>query len=151
MKSLFVVVFSAVTLFGCSQARDRSDLAVYIRALRGETTYKETLFCLERTSHDLLVEQRAYLVKDYGSSTAQTQTLREGDSVVDAIEKVRGEAAGSSWEFFLVRGIGNESEEILYGRGTQTSDSSLRLMAGDLLLIDPPPNHALFKEYERRL
>lgn len=151
MKSLFVVVFSGLMLFGCSQARDRSDLAVYIRALQGKTTYKETLLCLERTSHARLVEQKAYLVKNSGSGTAQTRSLREGESVEDVIEELDGLTGDGSGEFFLVRGIGKESEKIVHGRVTQLLDSGLQPMAGDLLVIDPPPDHALFKEYEQTL
>lgn len=147
MKSLFVVALSALALSGCSLSQDRPDLAALIRALQGDATYKETCLLINRTSHDLLVGQNAYLVKDCGSGSTQSRTVREGESLGDVIAELDGQVQNRSGVFFLVRGIG-ETEEIFYGQATQPAASGLRPIAGDLLVIDPPPTHLLFKEYE---
>ncbi|MDP2895932.1 MAG: hypothetical protein Q8Q12_05145 [bacterium] len=147
MKSLFVVALSALALSGCSLSQERPDLAALIRALQGDATYKETCLLINRTSHDLLVGQNAYLVKDCGSGSTQSRTVREGESLGDVIAELDGQVQNRSGVFFLVRGIG-ETEEIFYGQATQPAASGLRPIAGDLLVIDPPPTHLLFKEYE---
>jgi len=147
VKSLFVVALSALALSGCSLSQDRPDLAALIRALQGDATYKETCLLINRTSHDLLVGQNAYLVKDCGSGSTQSRTVREGESLGDVIAELDGQVQNRSGVFFLVRGIG-ETEEIFYGQATQPAASGLRPIAGDLLVIDPPPTHLLFKEYE---
>jgi len=147
VKSLFVVALSALALSGCSLSQERPDLAALIRALQGDATYKETCLLINRTSHDLLVGQNAYLVKDCGSGSTQSRTVREGESLGDVIAELDGQVQNRSGVFFLVRGIG-ETEEIFYGQATQPAASGLRPIAGDLLVIDPPPTHLLFKEYE---
>lgn len=147
MKSLFVVALSALALSGCSLSQERPDLAALIRALQGDATYKETCLLINRTSHDLLVCQNAYLVKDCGSGSTQSRTVREGESLGDVIAELDGQVQNRSGVFFLVRGIG-ETEEIFYGQATQPAASGPRPIAGDLLVIDPPPTHLLFKEYE---
>jgi hypothetical protein len=147
VKSLFVVALSALALSGCSLSQERPDLAALIRALQGDATYKETCLLINRTSHDLLVGQNAYLVKDCGSGSTQSRTVREGESLGDVIAELDGQVQNRSGVFFLVRGIG-ETEEIFYGQATQPAASGPRPIAGDLLVIDPPPTHLLFKEYE---
>jgi hypothetical protein len=147
VKSLLVVALSALALSGCSLSQERPDLAALIRALQGDATYKETCLLINRTSHDLLVGQNAYLVKDCGSGSTQSRTVREGESLGDVIAELDGQVQNRSGVFFLVRGIG-ETEEIFYGQATQLAASGLRPIAGDLLVIDPPPTHLLFKEYE---
>jgi hypothetical protein len=148
VRTLFVVVGCALALFGCSHTQDRSDLDVYLRSLHGKATYKETRLCLERTSHALLVEQEAYLVKDFVSRGSQTRPVREGESVRDVIAEIHGQARESAGVFFLVRGIGEKTEMILYGEATQPAAGNLRPVAGDLLVINPSPAHPLFEEYK---
>jgi len=149
VKSFFVVALSALALSGCSLSQERPDLAALIRALQGDATYKETCLLINRTSHDLLVGQNAYLVKDCGSGSTQSRTVREGESLGDVIAELDGQVQNRSGAFFLVRGIGKKTEKIFYGLATLSAAGSLRPTAGDLLVIDPPPGHLLFKEYEQ--
>lgn len=146
MKYLFVVALTALALSGCQR---RPDLDKLIAALGGELTYKETLTWLESTSHETLLGQNAYLVRHCRLHKTDTRTVREGESVRNVIEELNAQVKGSPGEFFLVQGIGKGSEKISYGLATLSAAGGLRPMAGDLLVIDPPPGHLLFKEYEQ--
>ncbi len=149
MKSLFVVALSALALSGCFDSEKKlGDKETIIIVLKGEGTYKQQYLLLKGPSYASLLERNAYLLKDYGSGTTQIRTVREEESLGDLIAELDGQVQNRSGVFFLVRGIGKKTEKILYGQATRPAASGLRPIAGDLLVIDPPPTHLLFKEYE---
>jgi hypothetical protein len=65
--------------------------------------------------------------------------------VKDIIAEVAGEDEDTPRFYFLLRGIGL-NETVFSGYAGKPQAAALGLIPGDLLIINPPPGHFLFRE-----
>ncbi len=131
------------TLGGCAGTPHGADLESLRLVLRGEATAKERILFFERTSYEVLLEHRAYFARWYGGACAPIRESKGDSSVRRVINDVAGKGGERKRFFFLVRGIGT-NERIFQGHAEEEQADSLRVVPGDLLIIDPPTDHFLF-------
>lgn len=135
----------ALVFCGCNGTAPRPDLEAFHLVLRGKATSKQRILLFERTSYNTLVERGACLTKHYGGGGAGIRILQEPRSVRDIIAEVAGEDEDNPRFYFLLRGIGSK-ETIYSGYTGKPQAAVLGLVPGDLLIINPPPGHFLFRE-----
>jgi hypothetical protein len=146
-RPLTVIAISvcALAFCGCNGTAPRGDLEAFHSVLRGKATSKQRILFFERTSYDTLVQKGAYLTKYFGGRAAGIRSLQESRSVKDIIAEVAGEDEDTPRFYFLLRGIGL-NETVFSGYAGKPQAAALGLIPGDLLIINPPPGHFLFRE-----
>ena len=148
LKRLFTTGLSAVCLLlpGCSELPQHQDIRTLQLALRGRTTHKQNVLLFERTTYESLVRRGEYLVRWRRETDYHAAKAREGQTVEGAVTETAKPGTDPPTLYLLVRGIG-KAERILSGEiGGGGADPGV--VGGDLLLLDPPPNHRLFREAE---
>ena len=144
-----VILASWFALSGCSGMSNRLDMGTYARVLNGKASYKQASLCFQCTSYDALVRKSAYSVKWRHGKINEVRSASENWSVKDTIANVTGAGEGNSMPYFLLRGI--DPDEIIFsGNTAEPQAASLNVVPGDLLVIDPSPNHALFSRVPDR-
>ena len=146
-RPLTVIAISvcALAFCGCNGTAPRGDVEAFHSVLRGQATSKQRILFFERTSYDTLVEKGACLTKYYRDGGAGIRSLQQSRSVKDIIAEVAVEDEDTPRFYFLLRGIGL-NETIFSGYAGKPQAAALGLIPGDLLIIDPPPGHFLFRE-----
>lgn len=144
-----VTLASWFALSGCSGTSNYSDIGMYIRVLNGKASYKQACLCFERTSYDALVRNGDYCVKWREGKVDEVRSASENRSVKDTIADVTGAEEGNPTFYFLLRGI-DPDETVFSGNTAEPQAASLNVVPGDLLVIDPSPNHALFSRVPDR-
>jgi hypothetical protein len=151
LKRLFAAELSAVclVLLGCSELPQHQDIKNLQLALRGKATHKQNVLLFERTTYEKLVRRGEYLVRWRRETDYHAVKAREGQTVVEAVTETAKPGTDSPIFYFLVRGIGEAETVFSGGIGEEGADRGV--VAGDLLILDPMPNHRLFKEAEARV
>lgn len=146
-----VILASWFALSGCSGTSNYLDMGMYARVLNGKASYKQASLCFECTSYGALVRKSDYCVKWRQGKINEVRSASENRSVKDTIAKVTGAGEGNPVSYFLLRGI-DPDETIFSGNTAEPQAASLHVVPGDLLIIDPSPDHALFSRVpDRRL
>jgi hypothetical protein len=140
---ILMILGCHLVLSGCNGTPHSRDLETLYLVYRGRATHKQAFIWFERTTYEGLVRSEDYVVRWFPGDVRERKRAPEGESVRDVIAAVTGSVGEPRHFYFLVRGIG-KNEEVFRGYDTDSHAANLTIVAGDLLVIDPPPTHVLF-------
>jgi len=137
------ILICFLTLSGCTGTPHRADLEMLHLVLKGKATHKQRFLLFERTPYEALVQKQSYFVKWLAGDVDEIRSAGEKGSVKDSIAQLAGPGEENPRFYFLVRGIG-ANETVFRGDTGEAQAASLTVTPGDLLIVDPSPNHVLF-------
>jgi len=110
---------------------------------RGRATHKQSVLWFERTTCDALVQNHEYFLTWSQRNLSGPKPVPQGQSVRQVVAEIAGREGDKPRFYFLVRGIAPE-ETLFSGYTNEPQSSTLSILPGDLLIIDPRPKHPLF-------